>query len=102
MANPAKMNFYQRKKEIHGVTYTAQFSGLSTALRAVDENHIDGTDAISNEKLYNYIFENVIVDPKVTIDDFEDLDVMNEVVKWAQEVMKGKFRDEPAEPASKA
>ena len=102
MANPANPKFYQRTKEIRGKTYTAQFSGLSTALRAADENYIDGTDTISTEKLCKYIFKHVIVDPKVTIDDFDNLDEMNEVVRWAQDVMKGKFRDETAEPAAKA
>lgn len=102
MATSVNPKFYQRKKEINGVTYTAQFSGLTTALRAVDENYIEDTNVISNEKLCNFLFEHVIVDPKVTIDSFDDLDEMQEVVKFAQDVMKGKFRDESSNAAAEA
>lgn len=89
-----KCKFYQRKKVINGVEYTAQFNGLSAALDAVDSNYIENSSNISANKLAKYIFENVIVEPKgLTADSFDNMDDFNAVIKWAQEVMQGKFRD---------
>lgn len=95
----AKNKFYTVKKEINGVTYTAQFNGLSTALRAVDNSYIEGSGNTSSEKFAKYILENVIVDPKMDIDDFESTDELNEVVKFGREVMQGNFRDKKDKPA---
>lgn len=100
-------NFKQAKKKIGNTTYTAQFSGLSAALRAVDNSYVDGTSNTSLEKLTKYLFENVIVEPKnLTPDDFTDMDEFNEVVAFAREVMQGTyFRDnkveEPTDKGSK-
>lgn len=86
--------FYTVEKEINGVKYTAQFNGLSCALKAVDQSYIDGTQNTSVEKLAEYIFENVIVEPKgLDIDDFDSMEEFNEVVTFGREVMQGKFRD---------
>ncbi len=63
-------NFYTVKKTIGGVEYTAQFNGIAEALRAVDESYIDGTENTSVEKLYKYLFDCVIVSPKLSLDDF--------------------------------
>ena len=93
MAN-AKSKFYTRKKTINGVEYTAQFCGLSTSLKMIDESYLDDSSNSSVEKLYSYIFENIIVEPKgLTADDFEDMETLNKVVRFGQEVMQGKFRD---------
>ena len=83
-----KNKFYTVEKDIGGIHYVAQFNGISAMFRAVDESYVsEDSKNISVEKLSKYIFENVIVEPKgLTIDDF------NEVIKWAQDVMKGKFR----------
>jgi hypothetical protein len=90
----ANKKFYTRKKTINGKEYTAQFNGLSTTLSALDNCYIDDSKNLSNIKLANYIFDNVIVEPKgLTPDDFDDIDEFNEVIKWAQGVMQGKFRD---------
>lgn len=92
--NNAKNKFYQRTKEINGVTYTAQFNGMSAALDAIDENYIDNSSNISIKKLAQHIFDNVIIEPKgLTPDDFDSIDDMNKVVQWASAVMQGKFRD---------
>lgn len=94
--------FYQVTKEINGVTYTAQFSGLSAWLRCVDMSHIDGSEAISAEKIAKNALEMGIIDPKVGIDDFDDVDEMQEVAVFAQQVLKGKFRGSAKEKAAKA
>ena len=91
----ANKKFYTATKEINGKKYTAQFNGLSCALRAVDSTYIEGTDNTSVEKMADYIFQNVIVEPKgLTIDDFESMEEFNEVVSFGRDVMQGKFRPE--------
>lgn len=89
-----KNKFYTVEKDIGGIHYVAQFNGISAMFRAVDESYVsEDSKNISVEKLSKYIFENVIVEPKgLTIDDFDTVDDFNEVIKWAQDVMKGKFR----------
>lgn len=91
----ANKKFYTETKEINGKKYTAQFNGLSCALRAVDSTYIEGTNNTSVEKMADYIFQNVIVEPKgLTIDDFESMEEFNEVVSFGRDVMQGKFRPE--------
>lgn len=89
------VNIYEISKEIRGKTYTAQFSGISTALTAVDNSYIEGTQNTSVLKMANFLFKNVIVSPTgLTPDSFDDMDEFNEVVGFAREVMQGKFREE--------
>ena len=92
---------YTVKKKINGVEYTAQFNGISAALEAVDNCYIPGTQNISAAKMADYLFEHVIVDPKVTADDFESLNELNAVTDFAREVMQGNFRDKADEGAAK-
>lgn len=88
-------NYYSIEKEINGTKYIAQFNGISTALKAVDASYIEGTNNTSMEKLATYLFKHVIVEPtNLEIDDFDDMEVFNEVVKFAREVMQGDFRKE--------
>ena len=99
MANSKK--FYTVKKEINGKEYVAQFSGISVALKAVDASYIDGTSNTSTEKLAQYLFDNIIVEPKgLTPDDFDSMKEFNEVVAFAREVMQGEFRDKKDESAA--
>ena len=80
----------EKSKVINGVEYVARFNGLSTAIRAIDNSYIDGTNNTSTEKLTKYLFDNVIVSPKnLSIDDFESMDDFNEVIAFAREVMQG-------------
>lgn len=98
MANKSK--FYQVTKEIKGIKYTAQFNGMSAALKAVDSSNmnVDGATTTSIEKMAKYIFENVIIEPKgLTADDFEDMEEFNEVVTFGREVMQGNFRNKKDE-----
>lgn len=94
--------FYQVKKEINGVEYTAQFNGISAALEALDDSYVDGTSNTSGLKLANYVLENVIVDPKVKVDDFDSMEELNAVVKFGSQVMQGKFRQKPDESTADA
>lgn len=94
--------FYVVEKEINGQKYKAQFAGISTALRAVDSSYIEGTNNTSTEKLAEYLFKYIIVEPKgLSIDDFEDMGTFNEVITFAREVMSGDFREEGNKVATK-
>ncbi len=94
--------FYTVKKEIGGKTYTCQFNGISAALESVDKSYIDGTNNTSVLKLSEYLFENVVVEPKgLTPDDFDNMDDFNAVVTFAREVMQGNFRDQKDESTTK-
>lgn len=63
-------NFYTVNKEINGTKYTCQFNGISAALQAVDNCYIEGSNNTSLEKMAKYLLENVVVSPKMSIDDF--------------------------------
>lgn len=93
--NMDKNRFYTREKEINGTKYVAQFNGLSSALRAIDESHIDNNSSnVSILKISKYVFSNVIVEPAgLTADDFDSVEELNEVVRFGMEVMQGKFRN---------
>ena len=94
--------FYTVTQEINGVEYTAQFNGLSAALSAVDNSYVDGTQNISAGKMADYLFKHVIVEPKVTVDDFDSLEELNAVTDFARNVMQGNFRDKANEGTAKA
>lgn len=65
-------NIYSVTEKINGKEYTAQFNGISAAEDAIDLCGVDDptSNAISNEKLADYLFENVIMSPNVRIEDF--------------------------------
>lgn len=92
---------YTVEKTIRGKKYKAQFNGLSAALNAIDESYIEGSNNTSLVKLSKYLFEHVIVEPKkLTVDDFDDMEELNEVISFAREVMQGDFREKKNESAT--
>ena len=94
---------YTAEKTINGVTYKAQFNGLSAALQAVDNSYIEGSSNTSTLKLAEYILGNVIVEPQgLTVDDFDSLDDFNAVIKFGSDVMHGKFRNAADKGTAKA
>lgn len=99
----ADSKFYTVNKTINGKEYVAQFGGLSSALRGIDQSYVsENSSNTSIEKLSNYIFEHVIVEPKgLEIDDFDDMDELNEVVAFGRDVMQGKFRKAANKAATK-
>ena len=96
------VKFYTAEKEINGTKYICQFNGLSAALKAVDDSYIEGSNNTSVEKMAKYLLEHVVVSPKMTIDDFEDMNEFNEVIAFAREVMQGNFRNQKDEEPAKA
>lgn len=97
------MTPYTREKEINGKKYVAQFNGLSSALNAIDSSYLnEKSDKISILKISEYIFKNVIVEPAgLSADDFDDMDELNEVVRWGMAVMQGKFRNKEDKKSAK-
>nr|DAI30813.1 MAG TPA: hypothetical protein [Caudoviricetes sp.]DAP16443.1 MAG TPA: hypothetical protein [Caudoviricetes sp.] len=92
--------FYTVDKTIKGNDYKAQFNGLSVALRAVDESYIENSNNTSVEKMAQFLFDNVIVEPKgLTVDSFDSMDELNEVIEFARNVMQGELK--PAEKGKK-
>lgn len=74
-----------REKEIGGVVYKAQFSGVSMLYRMNDE--CDG----KLQKQAEFIFKHVIVEPRIDdIDDYfgTDVELQNEVIEFAGKVMR--------------
>lgn len=61
---------YTVTEEINGRKIVAQFSGISTGIRATDKCTVEGTGNMSMVKLAEYLFEYVIVEPKLSIKDF--------------------------------
>lgn len=80
---------YTVKREIGGVEYTFQFNGLSAWLQALDDCYVDGSSNVSAYKLNKYLLENVVVNPKMEIDDFDSSDALSEVVTFARKVAQG-------------
>ena len=88
-----KADPYSVRKIINGIEYTAQFSGLSLAYRAVDSSYVDDSKNTSVEKFTQFILDNVIVDPPgLTIDDFDDQEELKEVTTFGREVMQGEHK----------
>lgn len=87
--------FYTVTKTINGKEYTAQFSGLSTALEMIDNSYIEGTNSVSVVELGKYVFAHGIVSPSgLSANDFDNLDEYNEVVAFGRGVMQGKIKPE--------
>lgn len=88
-------NVKQFKKTINGTEYTAQFYGLREALNAEKQYTDERTGRVDKIKLFDYIFDNVIVSPPgLSIDSFEDLDELDEVAAFGVQVLRNKFRPE--------
>lgn len=93
--------FTQVKKVINGTEYIAQFNGFGAMYQMADEVRIGDTEARSAYKTAEYLFKNVLVEPKVGFDDFEDADELNAVIKFLGDVNSGTFRENTDKEASK-
>ena len=96
------MAIYTIEKEIAKKKYVFQFNGLSAWLKALDESYVDGTGNISVYKLNNYLLENVVVEPKLTIDDFASADELSEVTAFARKVASGAEQPAPVKADKKS
>ena len=100
----ANKKFYQVEKEINGVKYTAQFSGLSAWLRCTDAaKQDDGSGDPANLRIYEKVLEAGLVEPKgLTVEDFDDMDGLDAVFSFVSNVMKGRFRTQAEKKGTEA
>lgn len=92
----------QYKKEIKGTEYTAQFMGVRAAVRAKKEYTDAYTGRIDTEKLYDYVFNNVIISPPgLDMDDFDSVSDADAVAAFGVEVLNGRFQPEKDEDGVK-
>lgn len=85
----AKNPFMATKKfvsKISGAEYTFQKVAPRPWLKIMDEYSRSGE---SNEKLADLAFEHLIVEPRLTVDDFEDFAEVEEVTQAAVRFQRG-------------
>lgn len=89
--------FTQFKKTINGTEYTAQFNGMRSRYRAIDEagKFYGDNQGLSMLRMAEYLLENVLVSPteKKDVDAYEDTDELDEVIKFLSAVNNGTFRE---------
>lgn len=79
----------QKKVTINGKEFTLQHPGVRWYVKTTDvcKNHLG---VLQNEKYIDAIFENVVVDPVVKMDDFDDdYETMNKLVLEVERFLKG-------------
>lgn len=76
---------YSHQKEIDGIVYHAEFKGIAFSLY-LDELIENG---ISKTKLAEILFKEVLVSPKVSIDDFADIKSFYKVFDFLFDVALG-------------
>jgi hypothetical protein len=84
----AKNPFMATKKEkVEGTDYTFQKVAPRAWAKLMDEWSRGGEKV---EKLMDLTFEHIVVEPKVSLDDFEDWAEADEVAKAAMRFQRGK------------
>lgn len=71
------MEFKTKKVIINDVEYTLQKLPVREAFKLRDSWLINGQ--INQEKMYDKLLEHIVVAPKVKLDDFEDLETVEEI-----------------------
>ena len=79
------------KKNIRGIEYVAAWRGMAFSESSIEACRVDGTDRLSNSKLADIVFNEIIISPKVNIDDFKDFQVFDEVMDFGKSVLFGEF-----------
>ena len=80
------------EKEIDGVLYKAQFKGIAFSKELMD-------NANENNSHYQFgkiLFEEVLISPKIGIDDFADIDAYNKVYDFLLNVAMGTAKKIPS------
>lgn len=81
------------KKVINGIEYTAVWKGYNHSQKLKKQCLSNGKNKYSNEKLSNVIFGEIIINPKVSADDFEDIEVLRKVFDFGKSVLFGEFEE---------
>lgn len=80
-------------KTINGTEYTAVWKGTIFANEAFKHCKVGGTNVVSDYKLAKIVFSDIIIDPEISIDDFEDMNEFYEVVDFGGSVLFGTYFD---------
>lgn len=83
----------KKTENINGVEYTFQKMPPRQWARLLDRCTNRHGVALQ-EKLLSEVLEHIVVDPKVTLDDFEDWEVVQDVVSAAASFQRGKEQDD--------
>ncbi len=91
---------YQFTKEINGTKYTFKYPGRRRASEITDDCK-DNNGNIVMKDFYQKLYDEVIVDPKVSFDYFDEfIDDHDEVAKIAANCVGGRFpRNDDADKA---
>lgn len=84
-------NIFER--EIDGVLYKAEFKGIAFA----NELRERGNDNNSHLELGKILFEEVLISPKIDIDDFADMATFIKVYNFLLDVARGTVKKIPSE-----
>ena len=78
------MNYEQKTVTVDGVEYTLQKMPVRPAIKMRQEWQM-GAGLIDDEKMYELVLKNIVVEPKVNLDDFTSIHILEELVKKAME-----------------
>lgn len=90
MAKDKKKQFKQKVVKVNGVEYTLQKMPVKQALDIRAEMIDMSTGEVDMAKMYDAMIEHVIVNPKVSYDDFEEVWEVDELVEAAIDFQYGK------------
>lgn len=82
------------KKVINGVEYTAVWKGINFSNENIKQCTIKNTNLLSTSKLAKFVFDNIIINPKVDIDSFDDISEFSAVLDFGKSVLFGTFEDD--------
>ena len=77
------------KVTIEGVEYTFQKLPVKAAFD-LREQWLDSRGGIDQPKMYDLVLENIVISPKMKLEDFEEIWIVDELVSKAIEFQYGR------------
>ena len=92
-AKDTNVNIY--KRVIGETEYVAQFTGMSLKYEMADyaTDFKNGNQYLSAKKMATFLLEHIIVEPRLTLNDFQDSEELDKVIEFARLVLEGKNPD---------
>lgn len=81
------------KKVINGVEYVAEWKGLAFSNARLEACKVKGSNRMNKTKLANVFFNELLISPKIGIDDINDMKQLHEILKFAQSILEGTYDD---------
>lgn len=79
------MAYEQKTIKVNGNEYKLQRMALRQYLKLKDASSVNGV--LQDEKFTDGLIENVLIEPKMSIDDFDDGDRLKDFEKVVQEII---------------